>query len=74
MFVQLSNTVNPTSLDKAHNSRMDADLYGQRSKSETVNSTIKQRYGSDIAAMSWYGEFREMVMKCISHNLQRAMA
>ena len=31
-----------TSLDKAHNARMDADLYGQRAISESVNSSIKQ--------------------------------
>lgn len=63
-----------TSLDKAHNARMDADLYGQRAMAETVNSTIKQRYGSDVTATTWYGEFREMVMKAVVHNLQRAAA
>lgn len=63
-----------TSLHAAHNARMDADLYGQRSICETVNSSIKQRYGSDVAATTWYGEFRELVIKCIVHNLRRAVA
>jgi IS5 family transposase len=61
-----------TLLDAAHNARMDADLYGQRAISESVNSSIKQRYGSKLAATTWYGEFRELVIKCIVHNLRRA--
>ena len=63
-----------TSLDAAHNARMDADLYGQRAISETVNSSIKQRYGSELTATTWYGEFRGLVIKCIVHNLRRAVA
>jgi IS5 family transposase len=63
-----------TSLHKVHNARMDADLYGQRAISESVNSSIKQRYGSELAATTWYGEFRELVIKCIVHNLRRAVA
>ena len=30
-----------TSLHKAWNARLDTDLYGQRSQSETLNSTLK---------------------------------
>jgi IS5 family transposase len=41
---------------------------------ETVNSSIKQRYGSELTATTWYGEFRERVIKCIVHNLRRAVA
>ena len=63
-----------TSLHEAHNARMDTDLYGQRAISETVNSSIKQRYGSALTATTWYGEFRELAIKCIVHNLRRAVA
>lgn len=63
-----------TSLDTAHNARMNAALYGQRSTAETVNSSIKHRYGSAVTATTWYGEFRELVIKCIVHNLRRAAA
>jgi IS5 family transposase len=63
-----------TSLDVAHNARMDADLYGQRAISETVNFSIKQRYDSELTATTWYGELRELVIKCIVHNLRRAVA
>jgi IS5 family transposase len=37
-----------SSLDKAWNARLDADLYGQRSPSETVNSTLKRKYGAFV--------------------------
>lgn len=47
---------------------MDTDLYSQRAISETVNSSIKQRYGSELTATTWYSEFRELVIKCIVHN------
>jgi IS5 family transposase len=34
-----------TSLDKAHNPRLDEEMYGQRAMSESVFSMIKQRSG-----------------------------
>jgi hypothetical protein len=49
------------------------DLYGQRAISEIVNSTIKQRYGSELSATTWHGEFRELAIECIVHNLRRAV-
>jgi IS5 family transposase len=61
-------------LDCARNARMDADLYGQRAISETVSSSLKQRYGSELSATTWYGEFRELVIKCIVRDLRRAVA
>lgn len=63
-----------TSLDKAHNARLDEELYGQRAMSESVFSMIKQRSGAHLKATTWYGQFREMAMKCVVHNLTRAAA
>jgi hypothetical protein len=37
-----------TLLHKAWNARLDTDLYGQRSQSETVNSTLKPKYGAFV--------------------------
>jgi IS5 family transposase len=34
-----------SSLHKAWNARLDADIYGQRSQNETVNSRLKRKYG-----------------------------
>lgn len=37
-----------TSLHKTWNVRLDPDLYGQRSQSETVNSTLNRKYGAFV--------------------------
>lgn len=37
-----------SSLHEAWNARLDADLYGQRSQNETVNSRIKRKYGAFV--------------------------
>lgn len=37
-----------TSLHKVWNARLDADLYGQPSQSETVNSTLRRKYGASV--------------------------
>jgi len=34
-----------SSLDRAHNARLDEDLYVQRSQVETVFSVLKRRFG-----------------------------
>lgn len=49
-----------TSFHKAWNSRLDADLYGQRSQNETVNSRLKRRYGAFIQSRYWWKQFREL--------------
>jgi len=43
-----------TSLHKAWNARLDADLYSQRSQSETVNSTLKRKYGAFVRSRRWW--------------------
>ena len=39
-----------TPYDHAHNARIDDDLYGQRSMTETANSSVKRSYGSAVRA------------------------
>ena len=62
-----------SSLDHAHNARMDSDRYQQRSMSETVFSSIKRTLGSAVRARSWNIEFREMVLKATVYNLRRSV-
>ena len=62
-----------TSLHKAWNARLDADLYGQRSQSETVNSTLKRKYGAFVRSRRWWKQFRELALACIVHNLAQAI-
>jgi len=42
-----------TSLHKAWNARLDANLYGQRRQSETVKSTLKRKYGAFVRSRRW---------------------
>ena len=60
-------------IDHAHNARIDGPRYRQRAMCETVFSTIKRTLGDAVRARTWYGEFRELIVKCIVHNIKRAM-
>jgi len=62
-----------TSLHKAWNARLDADLYGQRSQSETVNSTLKRKYGAFVRSRRWWKQFRELTIACLIHNVDRSL-
>jgi len=60
-------------IDHAHNARIDGPRYRQRSTCETVFSTIKRTLGDAVRARAWFCEFREIVLKCIFHNIERAV-
>ena len=62
-----------SSLQKAWNTRLDSELYGQRSQSETVNSRLKRKYGAFVRSRRWWKQFRELVLACIVHNLDRPL-
>ena len=62
-----------SSLHRAWNARMDADLYGQRSQNETVNSRIKRKYGAFVRSRHWWKQFRELVVGCLTHNIDKAL-
>jgi len=62
-----------TSLHKAWNARLDADLYGQRSQSEAVNSTLKPKYGAFVRSQCWWKQFRELTIACLIHNVDRSL-
>ena len=57
--------------DRAHNARIENDLYNQRSMTETVNSSVKRSYGSAVRAREWYREFREIVLMCLVYNIKQ---
>ena len=62
-----------TSLHKAWNARLNADLYGQRSQSETVNSTLKRKYGAFVRSRRWWKQFRELTIACLTHNIDKTL-
>jgi IS5 family transposase len=62
-----------SSLHKAWNARLDTDLYGQRSQNETVNSRLKRKYGAFVRSRHWWKQFRELVVSCLTHNIDEAL-
>ncbi|MFB6284231.1 MAG: IS5 family transposase [Halobacteria archaeon] len=72
-----SNNIRPvikhrefTSLDKAHNARIDDDVYHQRSNVESVFSSLKQRYNDRLLSKKWYNQYKEIVLKCVVKNIE----
>jgi IS5 family transposase len=57
-------------LDLAHNARHDDDTYHQRSIVESVFFALKQRYGDTLRARTWFGQFRELVLKAAVGNVE----
>jgi IS5 family transposase len=60
-------------IDHAHNARIDGPRYRQRAMCETVFSTIKRTLGESVRARTWYGEFRELVLMCVVHNIKQSL-
>lgn len=62
-----------TPLQKAWNTSMDDELYSQRNQNESVNSAIKRKYGGYVRSKKWYKQFREVIVKCLVYNIDRAI-
>lgn len=62
-----------SALHKTWNARLDADLYGQRSQNETVNSSLKWKYGALVRSRHWWKQFRELVFGCLTHNIDKSL-
>ncbi len=69
---QLINLREFSSLQRAWNARLGAELYGQRSQNETVNSRPKRKYGAFVRSRHWWKQFRELALNYLTHNLDRA--
>lgn len=61
-----------SSLDMAHSTRQDDDTYHQRSNVEAVFFALKQRYSDTLRARTWFGQFRELVLKAAVRNVELA--
>ncbi|RKS78310.1 IS5 family transposase [Haloarcula quadrata] len=59
--------------DHAHNARIDDELYGQRSQTESVNSSIKRSHGSAVRARDWFRQFREITLIAGVYNVEQAI-
>lgn len=60
-------------LDVAHNARHDDNIYHRRSVVEAVFFALKQRYGDTLRARTWFGQFRELVLKAAVRNIELAL-
>lgn len=56
--------------DYARNRLHDDSLYHQRSVAETVIRILKQRFGDRLHARTWYGQFREIVIRSAVKNIE----
>ncbi|WP_276278576.1 IS5 family transposase [Haloarcula regularis] len=60
------------SLDAAHNARIDDNTYHHRSIVESIFA-LRKRFGSTIKARTWFGQFRELVLKCAVRNIEQTL-
>ena len=79
-FMLRANGVRPVikhrefgNLDKAHDARIDDAVYHRRSVAECGIRVLKQRYGDLLVARSWYGQFRELVLKAAVKNVDTSI-
>ena len=61
-------------LDKAHNARHDEDTYHRRSLVEAIFYALKRRFGETLRARTWFGQFRELVLKAAVRNIEQAVS
>ena len=57
----------------ANNALMDDRIYHQRSNVEATFFALRQRYGGTLRARTWFGQFRELVLKCAVRNVELAV-
>lgn len=57
----------------AHNACQDDATYHRRSIVEAVFFALKQRYGHTLRARTWFGQFRELVLKAGVRNVELAV-
>ena len=57
----------------ARNLLIDDRTYHLRSNAESVFFGLRRRYGDTLWSRTWFGQFRELVMKCAVRNIERAI-
>ena len=60
-------------LDMAHNARHDEEVYHRRSLVESIFFALKHRFGETLRARTWFGQFRELVLKSAVRNIEQAV-
>ena len=57
----------------AENALMNDKTYHQRSNVEATFFALRQRFGGTLRARTWFGQFRELVLKCAVRNVELAV-
>jgi IS5 family transposase len=57
----------------ANNVLLDDSTYHQRSNIESTFFALRRKYGEIIRARTWFGQFRELVLKCAVRNVELAL-
>jgi IS5 family transposase len=57
----------------ANNLLQDDTTYHQRSNVEATFFALRRKYGEIVRARTWYGQFRELVLKCAVRNVELAL-
>jgi len=57
----------------ANNVLLDDTTYNQRSNVEATFFALRRKYGSIVRARTWFGQFRELVLKCAVRNVELAV-
>jgi IS5 family transposase len=56
--------------DVALNALIDENTYNQRQLIESAFFALKRVYGGTLGSRTWYGQFREIVLKCAIRNIE----
>lgn len=62
-----------TALDAAHNARIDDEIYHRRSVVESVFASLRRRFDDTLRVRTWFGQFRELVLKATVKNIEAAI-
>lgn len=62
------------SLDAAHNARIDDATYHRRSIVEALFFALRKRFGRTLRVRTWFGQFREVVLKLAVRNIEHAIS
>jgi len=57
----------------ANNVLINDTTYYQRSNIESTFFALRRKYGEIVRARTWFGQFRELVLKCAVRNLELAL-
>ncbi len=60
-------------MGRDRNLLLDERTYHLRSNAESVFFALRHRYGDTLWSRTWFGQFRELVMKSAVRNIERAI-